>query len=279
MVGIEFKKNWKDDLVAATIWTDRSVSFLPLCLIAWVKEGQTDGIGSVWRVCAFHVLDCEVSEPSGERRVLDAARKLFSEQDYASVSISAIADEAGVSKANIYHHFRSKSQLYYQVLKLACADATQAMQWCSEEAGSCQEMLRSFVLRHLVNLLNNPTDSRLMIRELFEAGKNLHSELNSEEISAQEIDCNFARLVSLLREGQKSGEFRAELNPSVLAVLVVGANILFMKGSEVLSRLPDITYPKKPESFSAMVADVLLNGILNRPAVAGANSLEYGSRT
>ena len=217
-----------------------------------------------------------MSEPSGERRVLDAARKLFSEQDYASVSISAIADEAGVSKANIYHHFSSKSQLYYQVLKLACADATQAMQWCCEEAGSYREMLHRFVLRHLVNLLNNPADSKLMIRELFEAGKNLQSELNCEAIPAQEIDCNFARLVTLLREGQQTGEFRAELNPSVLAVLIIGANILFMKGSDVLSRLPDIVYPKKPEMFSAMVVDVLLNGIRNRPAVAGANSSDVG---
>lgn len=217
-----------------------------------------------------------MSEPSGERRVLDAARRLFSEQDYASVSISAIADEAGVSKANIYHHFSSKSQLYYQVLKLACTDATQAMQGCCEEAGSFQEMLRSFVLRHLVNLLSNPADSKLMIRELLDSGKNLQSELECEEIPAQEIDCNFARLVALLRDGQKSGEFRAELNPSVLAVLIVGANILFMKGSEVLSRLPDIVYPKKPELFSAMVADVLLNGILNRPAAVGAHFSEIG---
>ncbi|MDY7093054.1 MAG: helix-turn-helix domain-containing protein, partial [Acidobacteriota bacterium] len=40
---------------------------------------------------------------SGAQRVLDAAAELFANEDYASVSISAIAEQAGVSKANIYH--------------------------------------------------------------------------------------------------------------------------------------------------------------------------------
>lgn len=217
-----------------------------------------------------------MSEPSGERKVLEAARTLFSEQDYASVSISAIADQAGVSKANIYHHFTSKSHLYYQVLKMACADATQGMQWRIEEVDSYRELLRNFVLCHLVNLLDNPADSKLMIRELFEEGKNLHSQLNCDEISERDIDCNFGRLVTLLREGQKAGEFRAELNPSVIAVLIIGANILFMKGSEVLSKLPDIAYPNKPALFSEMVADVLLNGILNRPTSGETNFSNMG---
>lgn len=217
-----------------------------------------------------------MSEPNGEHKVLTAARKLFSEQDYASVSISAIADQAGVSKANIYHHFTSKSQLYYQVLKMACADATQGMQWRFEAIESYQELLKSFILYHLLNLLDNPADSNLMIRELFEEGKNLHSQLNCDEISERDIDCNFSRLVALLGEGQKAGEFRAELNPSVLAVLIIGANILFMKGSEVLGKLPDIAYPNKPALFSEMVADVLLNGILNRPTSVGTSFSDMG---
>jgi AcrR family transcriptional regulator len=44
--------------------------------------------------------------------LLDTARRLFGERGYADVSIEEIAREAGVTRGALYHHFKSKEDLF-----------------------------------------------------------------------------------------------------------------------------------------------------------------------
>jgi AcrR family transcriptional regulator len=47
--------------------------------------------------------------------VVEAARELFMERDYAEVSTAEILARAGVSRGALYHHFSSKRELYRAV--------------------------------------------------------------------------------------------------------------------------------------------------------------------
>ncbi|MFT4116130.1 TetR/AcrR family transcriptional regulator [Bradyrhizobium sp.] len=54
-----------------------------------------------------------------ERRraeILDAAKQIFLAGDYASVTIDDIADAAGISRATIYLYFKSKQEMYTELL-------------------------------------------------------------------------------------------------------------------------------------------------------------------
>lgn len=44
--------------------------------------------------------------------LLTTARRLFGERGYADVSIEEIAREAGVTRGALYHHFKSKEELF-----------------------------------------------------------------------------------------------------------------------------------------------------------------------
>jgi AcrR family transcriptional regulator len=57
----------------------------------------------------------EKSERS-RRLVLDAALKLFSTQGYRATSVREIADAAGVSTGNLYHHFPDKESIFRTLL-------------------------------------------------------------------------------------------------------------------------------------------------------------------
>lgn len=48
--------------------------------------------------------------------ILQAAEKVFVERGYGGASMQAIADEAGLPKANIHYYFTSKEKLYSEVL-------------------------------------------------------------------------------------------------------------------------------------------------------------------
>lgn len=57
----------------------------------------------------------EKSERS-RRQVLDAALKLFSRHGYRATSVRDIADAAGVSTGNVYHHFSDKETIFKTLL-------------------------------------------------------------------------------------------------------------------------------------------------------------------
>src|SRR5438270_697159 len=51
------------------------------------------------------------------RQILACARALFSERNYASVSTSEIAAEAGVARGLLHHYFGTKRELYLEVVR------------------------------------------------------------------------------------------------------------------------------------------------------------------
>jgi AcrR family transcriptional regulator len=53
----------------------------------------------------------ERSEKS-RQQILDAALKLFSHKGYGATSVRDIAEEAGLSKGNVYHHFADKEAIF-----------------------------------------------------------------------------------------------------------------------------------------------------------------------
>ena len=62
----------------------------------------------------------ENSEKSALTRIPVEAEVLFAERGFDGVSINEVALAAGVCKANVFHHFATKQDLYERVLTQAC---------------------------------------------------------------------------------------------------------------------------------------------------------------
>ena len=67
------------------------------------------------------------SAGDGRGRILQAAAGLFAERGFHGVSISDVAEAAGLVKSAIYHHFPSKEALYIAVLDQTCKTSRQLM--------------------------------------------------------------------------------------------------------------------------------------------------------
>ena len=52
-----------------------------------------------------------------ERRILDAATRLFHEQPWDRLTIAEVAAHAGIGKGTVYKHFSSKEALYAQLVQ------------------------------------------------------------------------------------------------------------------------------------------------------------------
>lgn len=203
----------------------------------------------------------------GCQRILAAAETLFAEYGFDAVSINAIAERAGVCKANVFHHFNSKNELYLAVLREACRDAADNLHHLQHDERPFAERLADFAREHLSHTLEHHQVSRLIQREM------LHNEpARAQEIAEKVFGDIFQRLVQILRDGQAGGELRADLDPAMLATLLIGADVFFFQARSLLQHFPDVTFTRDPERYSRMMIDMLLHGVLPRGGTGEADT-------
>jgi len=191
-------------------------------------------------------------------RILNAAELLFGERGFDAVSMNDIAAASDVCKANVFHHFKSKHDLYLAVVRRACEGASAHL----EEMGTAQkplaERLETFATAHLQELLQHARVTRLILRELLggnpRAGQDLAEQVYGEK---------FSRFVNILRAGQKAGTLREDVDPAMVATLLLGADVFFFEAQDVLHHFPEVTFSRQPARFSRDLTDILLHGILS----------------
>lgn len=193
----------------------------------------------------------------GAHRILHAAERLFAGQGFEAVSIQAIAEGAGVCKANIFHHFGSKEGLYLAVLRSACQRAAPLLHTLVREGDDFPARLNHFAKDHLAYLLAHPGTTRLLLRELLESDAP-----RGQQLAEQAVGENFTRLIAILREGQRRGELRAEVDPAIAAALLVGADVFLFQARPVLRHLDGVGYADAPKRYSEGLVDILLHGLL-----------------
>jgi len=202
---------------------------------------------------------------AGEIAILDAAVKLFSEKGYDAVSMRGIAAQAGVSKANIYHHFESKEALYRAILFTSASELSRLVSDLAMSTGSFESRILDFATGHLGHLEGNALTSRVIMREAF-SGDDTHSKMLVDEVFGE----IFARLVSIFKSGQRDGVLRPDLDPAICATLLIGADVFFFQARGVLKHLPQAKFASDPPRFTAQMAEVMLNGMLIGDTATGA---------
>ena len=199
----------------------------------------------------------QTHKPESIGRILEAAEKIFSEKGFEGASISAIAKIAEVSKANIYHHFESKEALYIQVLKSACEDFGNIVDGLISDRGLLADRLGKFAGSHISDLEKRNRGTRLILRELIEGDR------DRQQIFAENVaSAHFKHLLSFIQDSQQSGEVREDVDPAVVAMLLLGANIFFFMAKGTLQHLDDFTLSDSPSDFGYAISDIITNGIL-----------------
>lgn len=189
------------------------------------------------------------------QRILSAAGELFSRHGFESVSMNAIAERAGVSKANVFHHFRSKNDLYIQVLRGACRESREKLDALDLHRGCAREQLKAYAAHQIEAMLRNGRDSRLILREVLEDAPG-----RARQLAEDVFGDGFVHLVETLREGQRLGVLRADLPPADLAVFMLSANVYFTLSRAVLRHLPEVDFAEDPARYSEMFMEIFLRG-------------------
>jgi TetR/AcrR family transcriptional regulator len=192
---------------------------------------------------------------------MDAATELFAHEGFEAVSIAAIAARAGISKANVFHHFASKDALYVAVMRETTSKHAEFAEALLAEPCSSADKLRRLLAYDLENMCQDKQKFRLVFREIFEAQPHL-----ARELAHSFVDRTLRAVQALIEQGQASGEFRAELDPAVVSVMLGAASLFYFQTREVLRHLPQFVHAESPQSFAICVGDLLLSGLSAPPA-------------
>ena len=158
-----------------------------------------------------------VRRTPAQSRILQAALDLFADHGVSGTSLQMIADAVGVTKAAVYHKFKTKDEIVIAVAELQLAkleDALEAAEAQQDSVGARKVLLTEVVgmaverRRWVMSLQNDPVMVRLLGEH--EPFRNLITRLYA--ILLDEADDTEARISAALFSGAIAGTV---INPLV----------------------------------------------------------------
>lgn len=159
--------------------------------------------------------------------ILTVAARLFASQGYTAVSMSDVAADVGVTKANLYHHFKDKDQLIRETLAHVFSRKTSSLDDALRSSMSSNERLEACAA-WLVNLFfDDETFSRLLLRELLDGDT-----ARLEYLSKTVFERPFTLITNVITENTSGAD------PTLSAISVVGLILGHYQFSGALPHLP-----------------------------------------
>jgi len=187
---------------------------------------------------------------TGRQCILEHAQRLFTARGYQGVSIRDISQACGLSNALVYHHFGSKQNLYFEVLRDHISTLTRCLREAGAIEGTCRERLANMARAYAQMILEYQDTVQIMLRDL--------AQFDWEEILQMLPDLQTLTptpLAAILEEGIASGEVRA-LDVHRVDILLMG-----MISSLVAFRARQPSLTTTLDEDVDLVIDVLFAGI------------------
>ena len=195
-------------------------------------------------------------QPRADRtraHIIETAAQAFAEHGFDGVSLNDMVRASAVSKGAFYFHFPSKDEL-----ALACFRAKQeelVERLATGDVPASARERAAFLLRRRAELIRE--DPSLACVTRLGAELNVRSGPGSTYASFQ--DLGMAPIAELVRHGQRSQEFRGDLDPEAAAATIFAALV----GMDVMSLL--MSGGGDLERRTEDLIDLILHGLLDPP--------------
>ena len=188
--------------------------------------------------------------------ILNKAEKLFADSGFGSVSMTNIANACNMSKANLYHHFSSKEDLYTQILIRAQKNTQNILEKTKKITGTYIEKIEFFINEHLNQMLKDPMKYKLLAREFSDLG------LTSRAMpSVGLMEKNLSQIVDLIDQAKKSKEIIDTTDSKLLAYQLLSPNLTYITHQNLFDSVFEGLGPSSNKKFSKTLTTNLLRGV------------------
>jgi AcrR family transcriptional regulator len=204
----------------------------------------------------------EAAMPETRRRIMDTALALFSTKGFDSVSVRALAKEAGVNLAMISYYFGSKEALYHAVLEEKVETTRLRIIQVHDSKLSPAQKIAELVDTYVERVLSNAPFHRLMMRELANPeDSGIHKKLRDTLLK------NMKLMTEIIDEGVAKKVFR-HVDATLTIFTLIGPLAMLSQQPAMGARLfggksEDFLYnPKFKERVKAHLTEAILNHLL-----------------
>jgi len=151
------------------------------------------------------------------RQILDAAIRVFARQGFHSTRVSDIADEAGVAYGLVYHYFKSKDEVLNELFVERWSLLLAAIEEADREGASPRQKLEAVAGFIVGSYRHDPELMKVIIVEVTRAANSFG------RTHLPEIRRAYDSIAKIVAEGQESGEFRRDIDPTFASMSFYGA--------------------------------------------------------
>jgi len=165
----------------------------------------------------------ESADSAGRQRadkrelILDAAIKVFARNGYHGSRISDIAREAGIAYGLVYHYFKNKEEILGSIFEQRWSGFLEALEGIAAERTRAEDRLVSVAALILNAYRVRPDWVKVLVIEIQRSAR------FAEPGQLRAFGQLFAVVGRIIRDGQESGELRAELDPGIACTVFIGA--------------------------------------------------------
>jgi len=187
--------------------------------------------------------------PNRKRRaaeILDAAASIFAQRGFHGASTQDIADVLGVRQASLYYYFPSKEIALEMVCARGVEGFVEAAIGVTEKQTSAAEKLAGLIASHLAPLRDRRDYVRVFLNERRHLPKESRRRIGRHSRAIERI------FEDVLRSGVKAGEFRADLDPRLTTLAILGmANAV----ATWVDKEPNASIDRIAAAFAALMLD------------------------
>jgi TetR/AcrR family transcriptional regulator len=191
--------------------------------------------------------------------ILQAAVGEFAREGVAGARTDAIAKAAGVNKALLYYYFKDKEALYQAVLDEVFSGVRVAIHDALSQPLPPRERLVTYIGAHFDYIASNQLYPRIVHAEFLRAGRD---PFRLQRIAKQYFQPVFADIAALLKEGERSGDFRL-VNPMHFIPSMVSVIVFYFTTAPIIKVMAGID-PMSPKHLAerrAVVIDFITNAL------------------
>jgi TetR/AcrR family transcriptional regulator len=163
-------------------------------------------------------------------RLFAAAAQEFAARGFAGASVDRIADAARLNKAMIYYHFRSKAELYREILRDMFGAVGARVRDVAASDRLPDAKVRAFIETFATEAEARPHFPPIWFREVAEGGPHL------DDATLADMAGVLKALGAIVAEGVRAGAFRP-INPLLVHAGIVGPVLLFFASAGIRRRV------------------------------------------
>ena len=166
------------------------------------------------------------------RQILDAAVRVFARTGFHACRVADIADEAGVAYGLVYHYFNSKEEVLNELFTERWSVLLAAIDEVDGKPISARQKLDACAGFIIDSYRHDPELMKVIIVEVTRAANSFG------RTHLPEIRRAYDSIAKIVRDGQASGDFRADVDPEFASMWFYGAIEQLLSGW-VFELIPD----------------------------------------